>query len=256
MRRHSARLTARGPTPLTGPLLPDAVGPPICHPGTSHAQGPPRLPRPFLTVVLGGVAVGACLAALIPGAETLVWSSTTSTSTSSASCASLAQRSTVYDAEGNLIAAARDDQPRGREARRNVPKILQEAVISVEDKTFWKNDGVDFNSVVPRRLKNLTSGKIEQGGSTITQQLVKNRILTSKRDINRKVREIVLALRLNKKLLEARDPRAVPQHRVLRAGLLWRQGRSGAFSSTPRPFGPLPDKLARSRSARRRCSPG
>ena len=45
----------------------------------------------------------------------------------------------------------------------------------------------------------MTSGKIEQGGSTITQQLVKNRLLTSKRDVNRKIREIVLALRLNDK---------------------------------------------------------
>ena len=48
-------------------------------------------------------------------------------------------------------------------------------------------------------MKNLTSGKIEQGGSTITQQLVKNRILSDKRDLNRKIREIVLALRLNDK---------------------------------------------------------
>ena len=48
-------------------------------------------------------------------------------------------------------------------------------------------------------LTNVTSGKIEQGGSTITQQLVKNRILTSKRDVNRKIKEIEDALRLNEK---------------------------------------------------------
>ena len=48
-------------------------------------------------------------------------------------------------------------------------------------------------------LTNITSGKIEQGGSTITQQLVKNRILTSKRDVNRKIKEIEDALRLNEK---------------------------------------------------------
>ena len=48
-------------------------------------------------------------------------------------------------------------------------------------------------------LKNVTSGQIEQGGSTITQQLVKDRILTNKRTVNRKVKEIEDALRLNEK---------------------------------------------------------
>src|SRR5262249_53818260 len=47
-------------------------------------------------------------------------------------------------------------------------------------------------------LANFTSGRIEQGGSTITQQLVKNRILSNKRDLKRKVKEIMVALRLNK----------------------------------------------------------
>ena len=47
-------------------------------------------------------------------------------------------------------------------------------------------------------LKNLTSGEIEQGGSTISQQLVKNRILSPKRDLNRKIRELLLAIQLNK----------------------------------------------------------
>ena len=47
-------------------------------------------------------------------------------------------------------------------------------------------------------MKNLTSGEIEQGGSTISQQLVKNRILSPKRDLNRKIRELMLAIQLNK----------------------------------------------------------
>ena len=116
------------------------------------------------------------------------------------------------------------------------PQILVNAVIATEDKTFWKNDGIDLASVFRAALKNFTSGKIEQGGSTITQQLVKNRILSSKRDLNRKIREIVLALRLNDDVLEARDPRAVPQHRLLRAGLLRREvgGRSGSSGPAPR----------------------
>ncbi len=76
---------------------------------------------------------------------------------------------------------------------------MQDAVIATEDRSFWTNDGIDLGGVFRAFLTNVTSGKIEQGGSTITQQLVKNRILTSKRDVNRKIKEIEDALRLNEK---------------------------------------------------------
>ena len=73
------------------------------------------------------------------------------------------------------------------------------AVIATEDRSFWTNDGIDLGAVFRAFLTNVTSGRIEQGGSTITQQLVKNRLLTSKRDVNRKIKEIEDALRLNEK---------------------------------------------------------
>ncbi len=73
------------------------------------------------------------------------------------------------------------------------------AVIATEDRSFWSNDGIDLGAVFRAFIANVTSGRIEQGGSTITQQLVKNRLLTSKRDVNRKIKEIEDALRLNKK---------------------------------------------------------
>jgi membrane peptidoglycan carboxypeptidase len=162
-----------------------------------------RLPHAIrallVTVVIGGVAVGACLAALIPGAETLA-ASHHYTSDKLGALKELAQRSTVFDSGDPAgVVAVLGLENRQDAALKDVPKIIQQAVIAVEDKTFWTNDGVDINAVVRAALKNLTSGEIEQGGSTITQQLVKNRILTSKRDINRKIREIILALRLNEK---------------------------------------------------------
>jgi len=150
-----------------------------------------------ITIVVGGVAVGACLAALLPALAT-VGAANHYTSDKLGNLRDLKQRSTVYDAANNVIAVL-GEQNREDIALDEVPKLIQHAVIAVEDKTFWNNDGVDLNSTMRAFLKNLTSGEIEQGGSTITQQLVKNRILTNKRDINRKVREIVLALRLNEK---------------------------------------------------------
>src|SRR5438477_12938962 len=77
--------------------------------------------------------------------------------------------------------------------------MVQNAVIATEDRSFWTNDGIDLGAVFRAFLTNVTSGEVRQGGSTITQQLVKNRILTPKRDVNRKIKEIEDALRLNEK---------------------------------------------------------
>jgi len=151
----------------------------------------------LVTIVVGGVAVGACLAALLPGLAAM-GTAQHYTSNKLGNLRDLKQRSTIFDSANNVIGVL------GLENREDakldeIPKLIQDAVIAVEDKSFWTNDGIDLNGTMRAFLKNLTSGEIEQGGSTITQQLVKNRILTKKRDINRKVREIVLALRLNEK---------------------------------------------------------
>jgi len=151
----------------------------------------------LLTVIIGGIAVGACLAALIPGA-TAISAAHHYTSDKVADLKGLAQRSTIYDSAGGVIGVLGIEN-REDASLDEVPPLILNAVIASEDKTFWTNEGIDLNGVFRAFVKNLTSGKIEQGGSTITQQLVKNRILNSKRDINRKVKELVLAVRLNEK---------------------------------------------------------
>ncbi|HEV2994070.1 MAG TPA: transglycosylase domain-containing protein, partial [Acidimicrobiia bacterium] len=156
----------------------------------------PVASRLLTTILVGGVAIGACLAALLPG--TAVFAKAYSyQSNAVGKLRQLDQRSTVYDADGNVIGVL------GTENRQDVtldqvPKILQDAIISVEDHTFWTNDGIDLNGVFRAAITNASSGQVLQGGSTITQQLVKQRILNSARTVNRKVKEIVLALRLNK----------------------------------------------------------
>ena len=151
----------------------------------------------ILTVVIGGVAVGLCLAALLPGLAT-VGGAQHFNGDKLGTLHDLKQRSTLYDAGGNVIGVL-GLQNREDAKFAHIPKVIRQAVISVEDRTFWTNDGIDLNSTLRAFLRNLSSGAIEEGGSTITQQLVKNRILTNKRDVNRKVREIILALRLNNK---------------------------------------------------------
>src|SRR5258708_291294 len=144
----------------------------------------PPLRALLTTILAGGLIVGVFLAVLVPTAGILL---SAQKFKSTIKLSDLAQRSTVYDSQDHVIAVLGSTN-REDVTLHVVPKILRNAVIAVEDKTFWHNDGVDLNAVVRAALKNATSGEIEQGGSTISQQLVKNRILSPKRDINRKVR--------------------------------------------------------------------
>ncbi len=70
------------------------------------------------------------------------------------------------------------------------------ATIAVEDASYYKHNGINLIAIFRSILKNISSGSFEQGGSTITQQVIKNTILTKDKKISRKIREWVLALRI------------------------------------------------------------
>jgi len=193
----------------------------------------------IVTVVIGGVAVGACLAALLVPAGTLADASYYE-STKLGELSQLYQRSMVYDSAGGVIAVLGLENREPVKSLDEVPAILQQAVISVEDKTFWDNNGIDVRGTVRAFIKNLTRGGVVQGGSTISQQLIKNRILSNKRSINRKIREIILAIQLNKKF---------SKKEILEQYLntvYFGQGSYGVKSAVERffqqetPFGPIP----------------
>jgi penicillin-binding protein 1A len=154
-----------------------------------------------VTVVIGGIAVGACLAALIPGTVEIV-TAHHYTAEELKSLRALSEPSTVYYDDGVTPIPCGKLGIENRDpitSLSEVPKPLINAVIATEDRTFWTNPGIDLGSVFRAFLTNVTSGRIEQGGSTITQQLVKKRILSDKRDVNRKIKEIEDAIRLNRK---------------------------------------------------------
>ena len=79
-----------------------------------------------------------------------------------------------------------------------VPARLIEAVVAAEDHRFRSHIGIDLRSILRAAWVNLTSLRIRQGGSTITQQLVKLRLLTSERTVGRKLREVWLAVVLER----------------------------------------------------------
>jgi penicillin-binding protein 1A len=81
-----------------------------------------------------------------------------------------------------------------------IPKNLVDAVIATEDARFFEHRGLDFVGIARAMLTNLLSGKIRQGASTITQQLARSLFLSPKRDMERKIKEALLALKMEQML--------------------------------------------------------
>ena len=81
---------------------------------------------------------------------------------------------------------------------KDIPKQLQQAFIAAEDARFYKHQGIDLISIMRAFFKNLEAGTIVQGGSTITQQVTKSFLLTPERSYERKIKEAILAYRIDK----------------------------------------------------------
>jgi len=120
-----------------------------------------------------------------------------------AQLATLDERSLLYARDGSLMAQLHAEKNRAPVALADVPPIVSRAIVDVEDDKFWVHNGVNLSSTVRAMLANVTSGRVAQGGSTITQQLVKNSLLTPEKSVGRKMREAVLAVRLERKLTKA-----------------------------------------------------
>jgi 1A family penicillin-binding protein len=80
-----------------------------------------------------------------------------------------------------------------------IPRHIKNATVAIEDSNFYNHRGVDFLGIARAFLINIFHGQIRQGGSTITQQLVKNTLLTPTQTIERKLKEIILAFKVEKK---------------------------------------------------------
>ncbi len=106
-----------------------------------------------------------------------------------------AQTSFIYDANGNLITEYKGIENRVMVSIQAMPTYLQQAFVAVEDARFYTHSGVDIKRIVGAFVSNLTSSST-QGGSTITQQLIKNTLLSSEQSYKRKIQEAYLAMQL------------------------------------------------------------
>ena len=147
-------------------------------------------------VVFGGGALAATVAFGVPATRSLTFG-TTSNGALTPVLTALEQRSVILDRRGNTMATLYATEDRAPVSLKNVSPGVISAVVSIEDRTFYSHRGIDPKSILRALFKDVNSGVVAQGGSTITQQLVKNTLIENpKRDLKRKVREAVLAMRL------------------------------------------------------------
>jgi len=116
----------------------------------------------------------------------------------------LAQSSRIYAADGTLIATLHAEENRETVPISEIPKSLQDAVVAIEDARFWQHKGVDAKSILRAAYANTSKGKVVEGGSTITQQYVKNELVGNDRNVRRKLHEASLAYQLEHKYTKQR----------------------------------------------------
>ena len=103
-------------------------------------------------------------------------------------------------------------------------------MVAVEDQNFWTHDGVDPEAIIRAALSNFEHGDTVEGGSTITQQYVKNTYTTGERNLSRKLREALLASRLGGRWTGRRSSSALPHLDLLRRrGVRRRRRRESYF---------------------------
>ena len=101
---------------------------------------------------------------------------------------------------GELVANIFDGQNRKYAHYNEIPPRMIEALIAVEDTAFFEHDGVNLEAIFRAVIKDIQSMSLKEGASTITQQLIKNMVLTRERKFSRKLKEVILAYQIEKKL--------------------------------------------------------
>lgn len=107
------------------------------------------------------------------------------------------ENSVIFAADGTRLGYVKSDEIRTPIPWEQMPQVLRDATVAIEDERFYEHTGVDYGAIVRAGIKNLESGRSLQGGSTITQQLVRALYIDNpQRTIERKLREAKLASEL------------------------------------------------------------
>ncbi|PJA37727.1 penicillin-binding protein [candidate division WWE3 bacterium CG_4_8_14_3_um_filter_42_11] len=110
----------------------------------------------------------------------------------------IAQSTRIYDRNNKLLYEIYGDENRSLVNLGDVSQYMINATLAAEDPTFYKHQGIDIKGIARSFFKNLTNQGL-YGGSTITQQLVKNTLLTPERTITRKIKELILTIQIERR---------------------------------------------------------
>ncbi len=108
------------------------------------------------------------------------------------------QSTQIFDRNGTLLYNVFDEQNRTLVKLDKIPKDLQRATIAIEDKNFYEHEGFDLTGIA-RSAREIVVEKQVQGGSTLTQQLVKKALLSDERTVTRKIKELILAIQIERR---------------------------------------------------------
>jgi penicillin-binding protein 1A len=152
-----------------------------------------------LLFVAGGLLVAVALAGIAVASWVL---DVAAEAPSLAACKKIERggNSVIYDGSGEKLGLIDSEEARAPVSIERIPKQLRLATVAIEDQRFYEHGGIDPEGIARAALKNLEAGKTVEGGSTITQQLVRNLCLHNpKRDIERKIIEAQLAIEYSKR---------------------------------------------------------
>jgi penicillin-binding protein 1A len=110
----------------------------------------------------------------------------------------IGSNSFVYAADGSLLGSIPAEHNRQPVPLKQVSPWMAKATIAVEDRRFYQHGGVDYEGIIRAAIKDLNKGKVVEGGSTITQQLVRNLYISRERTFERKIKEACLAIKLSR----------------------------------------------------------
>jgi len=149
----------------------------------------PLFPRRFrLVAALATLALAATSCVRLPNLEQTL-----------STAQRLAESSQIFAADGSLITTLHEEQNRDSIPIEQVPIHVQHAVVAIEDARFFTHPGVDFKAIVRAFMRNTAAGHIVEGGSTITQQYIKNVLVIRGRTLRGKLDEASLAWQLEHK---------------------------------------------------------
>lgn len=108
--------------------------------------------------------------------------------------------SVIYDADGEAVDKLHGSENREYVKLSAITKNMQNAVVAIEDARFYEHNGIDMRGIMRAMVENIKTMSFSQGASTLTQQVIKNEVLTNKKSITRKIKEQYLAVSLENAL--------------------------------------------------------